>query len=159
MPTWWFLFPSVLALVGNICGGSSLLIEGTLFSQGEDEAVSRGRGKNWGLSPYSAGLPCQREEAAGSCGIGYITSTNGPSELFPLSPVSSMAASNGLVEGVAGTHPPADHMCLECADVSFGAPAGPYIPPTPTSRLRSWHLGHSTQLRKKPRLLSSWSGL
>lgn len=44
MPTWWFPFPSVLSLVGNICGGSSLLIEGTLFSQGEDEAGPQGRG-------------------------------------------------------------------------------------------------------------------
>lgn len=99
--------------------GSSLLVEGTLFSQREDEA------KPWGLPPYHAGLACQREEAAGSCGVGYITSTSGPSELFPLSPVSSMAASNGLGVGVAGTRPPVDHMRLECADVSFGAPAGP----------------------------------
>lgn len=59
-----------------------------------------GHGGGLGLPPYHAGLACQREEAAGSCEMGYITSTNSPSELFPLSPVSSMAASNGL--GVGG---------------------------------------------------------
>lgn len=34
--------------------------------------------------------------------------------------------------GVVGTYSPVDHMCLECADVSFGAPAGPYIPLPPS---------------------------
>lgn len=68
----------------------------------------------------------------GSCEMGYITSIVGASKLFPLSPVSSKAASNGWGDG-PGTRPPADHMCLECADVSFGAPAGSYNTHPPTS--------------------------
>lgn len=93
----------------------------------------------WGtFSPSSkAVLSCQREEAAaGSQGVGYITSAEAPPELIPHrpppSPVSSAAASAGV--GVTGwglaLTPAADHMRLECADVSLGAPAGPQTPPS-----------------------------
>lgn len=89
----------------------------------------------WGtFSPAStAVLSCQREEAAaGSGGAGYITSVRPLRSPFPPSPVSSAAASAGV--GVTGwglaLAPAADHMCLECADVSLGAPAGPRAPPS-----------------------------
>lgn len=50
---------------------------------------------------------------------------------FPSSPVSTAWASTGvgvLGQGLALT-PATDHMCLECADVSLGAPAGPQTSP------------------------------
>lgn len=50
---------------------------------------------------------------------------------FPSSPVSTAQASTGV--GVLGwglaLTPATDHMCLECADVSLGAPAGPQTSP------------------------------
>lgn len=80
--------------------GSSLLVEGTLFSQREDEA------KPWGLPPYHAGLACQREEAAGSCGVGYITSTSGPLRAVPLEPCFQHGGQQ-WAGGGGGWHSPA----------------------------------------------------
>lgn len=95
---------------------------GSLFPRSPGAAAER-------MGRWGRGCPGPPGEAAAGPPRGYVTCR--PLLLGPLPSLVSSVAASAIGWGVGWGLAPvstADHTCLECADVSLGAPAGPQTP-------------------------------